>query len=179
MKKALILICLLQAMITQANDVLILRNDMIFTGKITKIKYCIVVFEAEKEKYYVPASEIFAIEFGDIQDKVYTDYLNLPNTDPDKCMKGKMDAKAYHGKEPGHVLLGFLFGPLAMLGTALARPTPENSGKTYLNSKNKDLFNDPEYLKCYKRKAKGRLIGMEAIGWGLWLVIVAMSAASA
>jgi hypothetical protein len=32
-------------------------------------------------------------------------------------------------------------------------------------SKNKDQFDDPEYLSCYKKKAKGQLTGMEALGW--------------
>jgi hypothetical protein len=42
-------------------------------------------------------------------------------------------------------------------------------------SKNKDKFNDPEYLSCYKHKAKGQLIRMEALGWGAWLLFVVIA----
>ena len=33
-------------------------------------------------------------------------------------------------------------------------------------SKNKDEFDDLEYISCYKKRAKGQLIGMKAVGWG-------------
>ena len=39
-------------------------------------------------------------------------------------------------------------------------------------SKNKEDFDDPEYLSCYKKKAKGQLLGMEGIGWGAWILLV-------
>ena len=39
-------------------------------------------------------------------------------------------------------------------------------------SNNKDQFNDLEYLSCYKKKAKGQLIGAEALGWGAWILSV-------
>jgi hypothetical protein len=44
--------------------------------------------------------------------------------------------------------------------------------QTYMISKNKDQFNDPEYLSCYKKKAQGQLIGMEALGWGAWVLLI-------
>ena len=59
-----------------------------------------------------------------------------------------------------------------MLGTALANPTPDKGKRTYEMSKNKKHFDDLEYLSCYKKKAKGQLIGMEAIGWGAWILLV-------
>ena len=80
-----------------------------------------------------------------------------------------------YSKKVGHFFLGVLFGPFAMIGTALANPTPEKGKLTYMLSKNKDQFSDPQYLSCYKKKAKGQLIGMEASGWGAWIVLVLVS----
>jgi hypothetical protein len=39
-------------------------------------------------------------------------------------------------------------------------------------SKNKDQFSDPAYLSCYKKKAKGQLIGMEGLGWAAWVLLL-------
>ena len=54
----------------------------------------------------------------------------------------------------------------------MANPTPYKGSKTLMASKNKEDFDDPEYLSCYKKKAKGQLLGMEGIGWGAWLLLV-------
>jgi hypothetical protein len=145
---------------------------MTFEGKVTKIKNCSVVFKADGNKFVVPVSDIYSIKFENVADKVYIDYMKMSDDNPDKCMNGKLDAENYHGKKVGHFFLGVLFGPFAMIGTALANPTPEKGKQTYMMSKNKDQFSDPQYLSCYKKKAKGQLIGMEALGWGAWLVIV-------
>ena len=69
-----------------------------------------------------------------------------------------------------HFFLGLAFGPLAVIGTAiLAKPSPHNVD--YKNkvgiSQNKDQFSDPEYLMCYKKEAKKRLIGRECAGWAV------------
>jgi hypothetical protein len=39
-------------------------------------------------------------------------------------------------------------------------------------SRNKEQFSDPEYLSCYTKKAKGQLIGIEALGWGAWILFI-------
>jgi hypothetical protein len=94
---------------TFAADILTLNNEMAFEGKIKKIKGCALVFIADGEKYIIPASDVFSIQFEDVNDKVYRDYLKIANDD--KCFSGRIDAENYHGKEVGHVALGFLFGP--------------------------------------------------------------------
>lgn len=153
-----------------SSDILTLNNDMVFEGKVKKItKNCVVVFKAQGKRYLVPADEIYSIEFEDVNDKIYTDFLQL--NDSDKCLKGSNDADAFHGKKGGHFVLGFLFGPFSMIGTAIANPNPMNGARTGQMSKNQNLFDDPNYLKCYKKKAKGQLIGMEALGWGSWILI--------
>ena len=145
---------------------------MVFEGKITKIKDCTVVFKANGNKYVIPASEIFSLQFEDTEDNAYVDYMKMIDDAPNKCLTGRLDAEQYHGKKGGHFVLGVLFGPFAMVGTALANPTPEKGKQTYVMSANKELFSDLEYLSCYKSKAKGQLIGMEALGWGAWILFV-------
>lgn len=171
-KITLSLVAILWSMAAFAGDILTLNNDMVFEGKVTKIKNCEVIFKAGGNKYTVPATDIFSIEFEDTQDKVYTDYMQMVGENPEKCLKGRLDAENFHGKKGGHFILGVLFGPFAMIGTALANPTPEKGRRTYLYSKNKDQFSDLEYLSCYRKKARGQLIGMEALGWGAWILFV-------
>jgi hypothetical protein len=90
-----------------------------------------------------------------------------------KCTAGTLDAEAYHGRKGGAIALGALFGPFALVGTALvANPTPDKGARTYMMSKNKELFNDPEYLSCYKKKAKGQLVGQTGLGWAAWALLV-------
>jgi hypothetical protein len=59
-----------------------------------------------------------------------------------------------------------------MIGTALSNPTPYRGINTLMMSKNKEQFSDPEYLTCYKKKAKGNLVLMELAGWGTWILLV-------
>ena len=87
-------------------------------------------------------------------------------------MNGQMDAQRYHGKKAGHLVLGLLFGPWAIIGTAIvANPTPYNAenNNTVGLSQNKDQFNDALYLMCYKREAKKTLIGREFAGFSVQL----------
>lgn len=171
-KTTLILTAFLFSISSFAGDILTLNNEKAFEGKVTKIKDCSVVFKAEGNKYIIPAADIFSIQFENTEDKVYTEYLKMTDSNPNKCLNGILDAENYHGKKGGHFVLGVLFGPFAMIGTALADPTPEKGKQTYMMSKNKDQFSDLEYLSCYRRKAKGQLIGMEALGWGAWVLFV-------
>ena len=155
-----------------AGDILTLNNEMVFEGKVTKIKECAVVFKANGHRYLVPASEIFSLQFENSEDKVYTDYMQMEYGDPNKCLNGRLDAENYQGKRGGHFVLGVLFGPFAMIGTALSNPTPDRGKQTYMMSRNKEQFSDPEYLSCYTKKAKGQLIGIEALGWGAWILFI-------
>ena len=155
-----------------AGDILKLNNEKVFEGKVTSIKKCVVHFKANGNKYVIPATDIFSIEFANHDDKVYKDYISSSLNDPNNCLNGRLDAESYHGKKAGHFVLGLLFGPFAMIGTALSNPTPERGKQTYMMSKNKEQFSDLEYLSCYKKKAKGQLIAMEGIGWLTWILIL-------
>lgn len=178
MKQTLVLcLFLLFAGKLSAGDILILKDNLTFEGTVTRIKKCEVVFKVGKTRYFIPAADIVSIQFADVNNSIYLDYLEREDQD-DKCLKGATDAQTLHGKKGGHFLLGVLFGPLAIIGTALSSPTPYRSTQTLALSQNKELFSDPEYLTCYKKKAKGSLIGMEAAGWGSWLLFVLLVSAS-
>ncbi|MBC6401831.1 MAG: hypothetical protein GDA51_05910 [Ekhidna sp.] len=155
-----------------AGDILTLNNEMIFEGKIVKIKDCAVVFKSKGEKYVVPANDIFSLQFEDFEDPVYINYLKKEDGEQDnKCLNASLDAKN-HGRGGIHFLLGFFTGPLGMIGTALlANPSPYNGARTAELSENKEDFDDPEYLRCYKKKVKGRYIGKQALGLGTFVAI--------
>ena len=171
-KLTLTLLATLISLGSYAGDVLTLTNAMVFEGKVTRIKECTLVFKTEKGKFRVPASDVASVAFEDHSDKVYQKYLEEIPYNPQNCLSGRLDAENYHGKKGGHFVLGVLFGPFAMIGTALANPSPEKGKNTYMFSENKDLFDDPMYLSCYRKKAKGQLIGIEALGWGSWLLLL-------
>ncbi len=155
-----------------AGDVITLNDGKSFDGKVTRIKDCSVVFRASGHRYVIPAEDISTIQFANISDKVYIDYLKLTPETQNMCLNGRTDAENFHGKKGGHFALGVLFGPFAMIGTAISNPTPEKGKDTFLMSNNKDQFSNPEYLSCYRKKAKGQLIGMEAAGWGAWILLL-------
>ncbi len=168
----LIMIAVLMAFSSYAaGDILTLNNGKKFEVKVKRIKDCSVICKARGQKFEIPASDIFSLQFENTTDKVYIRYLKMLDQNPDLCMQGKLDAKNYHGKKGVHVVLGFLFGPFAMLGTALANPSPYNGKRTQLMSKNKDHFSNLEYLSCYKKTAKNQLIKMEATGWASSIVL--------
>lgn len=155
--------------LSQAADVITLNNQMVFSGKVKKIKDCTVKFKSDAEIYKIPASEIFSIQFENPRNRMLRNYQQL--SDPDKCLKARYDADMYHGKTGLHVALGVLFGPFAILGAAVANPSPVKGNDTYIMSKNREIFSDPAYLTCYKKKAKSQNVGNTAIGWAAWLLL--------
>lgn len=162
------LLCLVQSV--TAGDHIRLRNGNLYDGKVKKVKKCRIVVEIDGDTYDIPAHEIQYVQFADVNDNVYTRYQKKV-MDDNACFKGQTDATAYHGKQFGHAVLGFLFGPFAVIGTAVTQTTPDRGKNTYLMSQNKDLFDDPVYINCYKKKAKGRLIGAELGGWAAAIVL--------
>ena len=162
--------------ISIAGDIIVLNNEMVFEGTVKSIKHCSVKFKTTAGTFKIPAGDILMLKFENPENNIYVDYLANQTKNP--CLEGQSDAIKFHGKRGGHFVLGFLFGPFAILGTALSKPTPYRGSETVAFSKNEDLFDDPVYLKCYKKKAKSRLIGMELAGWGSWLVIWAIISAA-
>jgi len=157
---------------SNTRDVLILNNGMIFSVEILKVKNCVVIAKSENKKYFVPADEIKYLHFADTTSKANKERELDINT----CLLGTQDADLYHGKGGGHFALGAFFGVFSLIGTLNANPDPYNGRYTGLRSKNKEYFNDPEYLACYRKKAKAKLLGAEALGWSafllFWFVVI-------
>ena len=157
---------------TSSKDILILVNKSdgtpgrSFEGVIKRIKKCEVVFETEGEKYFVPASEIYSLNFADSTSRILTRYLKIPLDD--RCMKGTMDAQMYHSAA-GSFVCGVLFGGFAVIGAALGNPMPGNAANV---SPNRELFSDPVYLYCYSQTARKKNIQNAALGWGTWALFL-------
>ncbi len=173
-KTSIFFLAMLSAFTMYANDTLVLMNQMTFVGKVQKVKSCMLTFKTDGATYDIPATEIFSVKFADTQDKVSTKYLEQSKNDQNNCIAGHIDAENFHGKKGVHFTLGFLFGPFAMIGTAMTNPKPQKGRETMLMSTNKALFNDPEYLLCYKRRAKTMMIGYNLLGWSAWLAFVGL-----
>jgi hypothetical protein len=159
-------------------EVLYLKNGSVIRGLITEHipDQSIKIQTNDKNIFVYQISEIDKItkelRTSSLNDQYQISNGNQTNDNSSKCLKGQLDAENYHGKKGTHFALGVLFGPFAMIGTAVSEPTPQRGKRTLIMSKNKDQFNDPIYLSCYKKKAKGQLIGMEALGWGAWLLLL-------
>lgn len=173
MKRLIItILTLIFAISLFGNDVVTLNNQMMFEGKILRIDDCELVFRSGMKRHYIPAEDIYSIQFRDVNSKIYQEYLNNQQGASDKCFMGRTDAQNFHGKEVGHFVLGMLFGPFAMIGTAISNPTPEKGSNTYAKSQNREHFSDPAYLECYRKKVKRKNIGIQAAGWGTWILIL-------
>ena len=153
-----------------AFDQLTLLNKASFEGWVTSIDEQVVQFKFNEEVFNIPISDVETIIFENNLNPLLTKFQE--KCSDDICSKGTLDAEMYHGKKGIHFALGMLFGPFSMIGTALSNPNPRNSKQTYIDSENRDYFNNPEYLYCYKKAAKRKLIGMEALGWATWILIV-------
>ena len=165
------------SIMSYANDTLVLTNQMTFVGKVKKIKECTLRFETLGETFDIPAEDVFSIRFEDVNNRIYKKYLEQAASDnTNNCLAGHIDAENFHGKKVAHFTLGFLFGPFAMIGTAMTNPTPMKGRETMLMSSNKHLFNDPQYLLCYKRRAKTMMVGYDLLGWSTWFLVLSIVA---
>jgi sRNA-binding regulator protein Hfq len=179
---SVMLLCLFLNVSAQNNyeEVLYLKNGGVIRGVI------IEQIPNQQIKIQTKDKNIFVFKYDEI-DRITKDINSISttsendnqseNTSQEKkgdstCENATLDAENYHGKKGLHFGLGVLFGPFAMIGTAISEPTPMKGKQTMSMSKNKSKFNDHSYLSCYKKKAKSQLIQMEAIGWGSWLLLL-------
>jgi len=153
-----------------AGDFITFLDGKTMEVKIKRIKNCEIVIKFKKQKYFIPADSIFTIEFENPDNKIYQEYLKLSSSD--KCMRGQLDAAAYHGKGGGNFILGVLFGPFAVIGCAVGKSGPSRGANTFIMSENRELFNDAIYLTCYQKQARRKAITNAAIGWGAWILFV-------
>lgn len=156
-----------------SSDILTMLDGKMYQVDVIRVKSCELTVKIENEKFVIPATEIQSIEFENVNDPEYLDFIKMNQFGGDACLSGQQDAENFHGKKGGHIALGVLFGPFAILGTALfADPDPSKGAKTASMSTNKQMFSDPAYLQCYKKEAKSGLIKAEAIGWAAWLIFL-------
>lgn len=90
----------------------------------------------------------------------------------EKCEEGQLDAEMYHKRLGRHFLYGIIGGPIAVIGSFIASPTPESGRETILLSDNQDLFRDPTYRSCYTDEARTQHGIMGLAGWSTWLLIL-------
>jgi hypothetical protein len=172
MRKLITILCLTLFLLkVYGGDFITLNNDKVYEGKVTKIKDCMVHFKINNERFVIPATDINCIEFQDKQDNVYVKYMNMNPEERNKCLQGRLDAESYHGRTFGNIMVGFLFGVFGVIGCAVSSPVPQKNKKALMLSKNQDIFNDMEYLKCYKKRARGKNVVNSCIGWGAWIII--------
>ncbi len=151
---------------------------MIFEGKIVKVTKKHTVFLVSNYEYFIPNADVYCLIFEDPNSPLLNDLIEKGDelSNPEKCFKAQMDVEAYHGKAFGNFCLGFFFGVFGLIGCAVSSPGPQRGSKTLMMSSNKELFNDPAYLSCYKKKARGKAIGNSLLGWGASiLLIIALS----
>jgi hypothetical protein len=145
-------------------------------------------------KRQIPLSEVYMVRYENGQEEFFTDQTEATDsanaqqgTAPDsstkeskattaegkplrmlseeeKCARGRADARQYHKKVVPHLLYGFLLGPLATIGAALSDPTPASGKSTVVQSENQALFDDPVYLSCYQKEARGDNVSATIIG---------------
>ena len=85
---------------------------------------------------------------------------------------GVMDAHNFHRKDGEHIVLGIFTGVFGVIGSALSSPKPNKNNIVVNYSHHKDLLNDPQYVRGYKKTAAGKNTGNAALGWATWLLIL-------
>ena len=172
MKKIIFVLFAALSFSVSAKDVLTLSNNLQFEGQVLSVKNSFAEFQSNGELYMIPLMDINSILIEDTTSVAYSDLMNMDLPSQDPCLLGQLDAEMYHGKKGAHFALGALFGPFALIGTALCNPTPDKGNDTYAMSKNKEHFSDPSYLSCYKKKARNQMLTYDAIGWAAWIVLL-------
>ncbi len=146
-------------------DWVLLKSGYAFRGDVIKFKHCELIMKVEGQRLVIPADSIYYLEFQNPLDNVA---VNMQKFELNNCVKGKFDAPL-HGRGFGNGCLGFFFGVFGVIGTALGNAKPIRGMRARL-SKNQDLFNDPEYMKCYRRRQRGRAVGASLTGWALFII---------
>jgi hypothetical protein len=170
MKKISIILIGLIGLVGHAfsSDFVLLNNNLFFEGKILRSSNEVIVFKTSAGVFDIPKSDVCEIYLESQLDEL----TNLSSGDDQAlCLKAQTDASSYHGKKVGHFCLGFFFGGFALIGTAFSNPTPYKGKQTMLQSKNKESFDDPVYLNCYKKTAKRELLLAETAGWVSWILL--------
>lgn len=177
MKHLLLFIFLCLAFTVRAQDIITLLDGETIECKVTKIGLSEIEYKKldnlDGPLYIMEKSLIFMITYeGGTKDvfsiqadssTVVVEELNVVDL-RNFCEEGRKDAMKYRNGV-GHVVAGALFGVFAVIGAAIAHPSPEKHLRTLTTSKNKDIFNNPNYKGCYIREAKKGNIIHTCMGW--------------
>lgn len=175
-KLTLLLTIILLTNVLLAEDILVLNNGKAFKGEIKKIKNCTLIFKTNGEKYEISSSDIYIAKFENPNSKILTDYINLG--DSDKCLRGVNDSEKYNKRSVNYLLAGVVFGPMAVIVASTDKINIKKE-MCHVDFSSDAIYNDPEYLKCYKKRSKQKNIGNALFGWFAWIVIVLSFATSA
>lgn len=163
----MILLLVLVTNTLRAKDVILLRNSVHFECEILNLKNDLVKVKVDRKKLFIPIDSIVYMGFDNTRNPVAK---ALMDSTMENCLKGKADAQ-YNGRGFGNFLLGFLIGPIGLIGAAAGTAKPENGAHTYEKSENRDLFQDPDYRKCYAKRQRGRAATSALGGWAFILLI--------
>lgn len=171
-----------------AQDILVKKDGESVECKVLKVDslnvYVVFHWSGHEVKTSLDKNEVQEIKYGASLDNTNKDEIETTDSviaskettiySVENGLKGKMDARLFHGRVVGNVISGFLFGAFGVIGAALSNPKPTHSIKTIRMSKNKDIFNNASYLKGYKKKARGMNVVNSAIGWTIWIALVVL-----
>lgn len=93
-----------------------------------------------------------------------------------KCELAESDAVNFHGKQWFYSALGFVTLGTAGLVVAVIKPKPKHGKLTNKLSDSKVLFDDPDYLTCYSKKARNQNLFNTLKGASLWMLVVILFA---
>jgi hypothetical protein len=159
-----------------SQDYLIKKNGDSLKVKIVETNLTEVKYKEYKNlmgiTYGIYKSDVLRIRYQNGRVESFTPEELAKSMSPEeKCSCGRSDAAKYHGLKGGAFACGAYCGPFVLLGTAITKQTPKMGMRTSKISEHKNLFQDPYYLKCYNKKAKADLLGMEAQGLAAVILI--------
>lgn len=147
-----------------------------YNVEINRIQPKKVLFTFGNDTYVVPMNKIDMIylEGSNSTFAKSAEVLNQIVSEGNPCLLGTTDAQS-RGKTTVNVIGGVLFGPFALIHKALKDFHPMKDIETITVSGNKDLVDNPNYIQCYRKKAKTKALTETAGGWATWILIVLMT----
>jgi hypothetical protein len=173
MKKILLLACMMQALTGFTKDSIILNSGRELKVIIVDIKTNLLSYKKNKrsEVQILNAKDVAFIRIDErnilIRNLIQEEMKNQSPVDETKMLEGKLDATNFHQRGFGNFCLGFLLGPFGVVGTAIGRPRNPD----YVMTPNKDNLSNPDYLKGYKRRARGKNVTNALGGWAAVIML--------
>lgn len=147
-----------------------------YNVEINRIQRNKVLFTLGNDAYVVPMGKIDMI-YLDGANSTFAksaEVLNQIVSKENPCLLGTTDAQS-RGKTTVNVIGGMLFGPFALIHKALKDFHPMKDIETVAVSSNRDLVDNPNYIQCYRKKARTKALTETAGGWATWILIALMS----